>query len=63
MQRTHAGRAARRVKRLVAGGGARLNDVKIDDPNLLIGSTDFDAETREIKLSSGKKKHGIIELV
>ena len=95
------------MRRLVAGGGARLNDVKIEDPNLVVGSDvidakrvkpnisanaerypiglllsrgwalrpfltvgrlpfvrqDFDSSTGELKVSSGKKKHGIVELV
>jgi len=57
------GKSKGEVRRLVAGGGARLNDVKIEDPALAVSAADFDAATREIKISSGKKKHGIVELV
>lgn len=99
------GKSKGEIKRLVSGGGARLNDAKIEvilwrvasrgyahckypclqtalfpasnslslihcalatslqDPNLMIDCSSFDDQTREIKLSSGKKKHGIIELV
>lgn len=98
------GKSKGEIKRLVSGGGARLNDAKIEvilwrvasrgyahckypclqtalfpalicsscytvlltllqDPNLTIDCSSFDDQTREIKLSSGKKKHGIIELV
>jgi tyrosyl-tRNA synthetase len=49
------------VKRLVAGGGARLNGVKIEDAQQLIRREDF-GDAGEAKLSSGKKKHGIIEM-
>lgn len=50
------------VKRLVSGGGARLNDVKIEDPGMVVSTATFE-DAKEIKLSSGKKKHGIVELV
>jgi len=49
------------VKRLVAGGGARLNGVKIEDAQQLIRREDF-GDAGEAKLSSGKKKHGIVEM-
>lgn len=61
--RLEFGKSKGEFKRLVAGGGARLNDVKIEDPNLVVSSGDFDSATGELKLSSGKKKHGIVELV
>jgi len=59
--RLEFGKSKGEVKRLVSGGGARLNDVKIEDPTLVVKAEDF-AENSELKLSSGKKKHGIIEL-
>lgn len=37
------------------------SQVKIEDPTLVVKAEDF-AENSELKLSSGKKKHGIIEL-
>ena len=51
------------------GGGARVNDEKISDVNARVADAMFvdadggDAPKRELKLSSGKKKHGIVELV
>ena len=42
------------AKRLIAGGGARLDDQVIADEGALI------AGGTEHKISSGKKKHGII---
>lgn len=56
------GKSKGEVRRLVQGGGAKLNDVKIEDAALLVSADTF-ADASEIKLSSGKKKHGIIELV
>lgn len=47
------------VRRLVKGGGARLNDEKVVDDNLVISRPAFVGKD-ELKLSSGKKKHGII---
>lgn len=53
---------AAQVRRLVDGGGAKLNGVKIDDPRLVVRPETFGEGAREIKLSAGKKRHGIVEL-
>jgi hypothetical protein len=45
----------------MSGGGIRLNDEKVADPATLIDAASFSAN-KEIKLSSGKKKHGIVEV-
>ncbi len=50
-----------KAKDLVDGGGARINDEKITDKNLII-NTSFLKEN-VIKLSSGKKKHIIIKII
>jgi tyrosyl-tRNA synthetase len=42
------------AKRLIAGGGARLDGVSISDEALHI------AAEKELRISSGKKKHGIL---
>lgn len=47
------------VRRLIKGGGAKLNDQKIVDENFVVDLSTFDGQ-EELKLSSGKKKHGII---
>ena len=60
--RLELGKSKSEVRRLVAGGGARLNGVKIDDPALVLGKDAFEGSA-EVKLSSGKKKHGIVQLV
>ncbi|MEZ5690859.1 MAG: tyrosine--tRNA ligase [Rickettsiales bacterium] len=49
------------AKRLIRGGGARINDQKIDDENELITPAHFGDEG-SLKLSSGKKKHILIKL-
>ena len=50
------------VRRLISGGGARLNGEKLEDAELVVSATTF-GEVSELKLSAGKKKHGIVELV
>ena len=47
-------------RRLIKGGGARLNDVRIDDENMAIGEGDMLAEGH-LKLSAGKKKHVLVK--
>jgi tyrosyl-tRNA synthetase len=50
------------ARRLIKGGGARLNDVAINDENRKIGTADINADG-VIKLSSGKKRHAVIRAV
>jgi len=50
------------AKRLIRGGGARVNDVKVEDENELITHSHF-ANDKTAKLSSGKKKHILVKLV
>jgi tyrosyl-tRNA synthetase len=56
------GKSKSEVRRLVSGGGARLNGEKIEDAGLVL-TADAWAGAKELKLSSGKKKHGVVELV
>jgi tyrosyl-tRNA synthetase len=49
------------ARRLIAGGGARINDVKISD-DAVITLSDFSLEDHGLKLSSGKKKHKLVKL-
>ena len=58
--RLEFGKSKGEVRRLVSGGGARLNDEKISDADLVLDTESFAAG--EVKLSSGKKKHGIVEV-
>ncbi len=48
------------ARRLIAGGGARLNDASITDELFLL-TTDAFKEQEVVKLSSGKKRHGVVK--
>ncbi|HVI91284.1 MAG TPA: tyrosine--tRNA ligase [Dongiaceae bacterium] len=50
------------ARRLIKGGGARLNDAAIDDDNRKIGTADVNAEG-VIKLSFGKKRHAVVKII
>ncbi|MHC8510023.1 MAG: tyrosine--tRNA ligase [Rhodospirillales bacterium] len=50
------------ARRLIRGGGARLNDAKIEDEQRAVTKADTNAEG-VIKLSSGKKKHVLVKAV
>jgi len=49
------------AKRLIRGGGARINDQKIDDENMLVDPHYF-KDGASVKLSAGKKKHMLVKL-
>ena len=48
------------ARRLIQGGGGRLNDLRLDDESRLIGSADLNSEGT-LKLSAGKKKHVLVK--
>ena len=48
------------ARRLIKNGGARVNDVAVSDETLKLGDTDL--ADGVIKLSSGKKKHVLLEI-
>ncbi|WP_339856907.1 tyrosine--tRNA ligase [uncultured Nisaea sp.] len=48
------------ARRLIKNGGARVNDVAVSDEALKLGDTDL--ADGVIKLSSGKKKHVLLEI-
>ncbi|KAA5605751.1 tyrosine--tRNA ligase [Roseospira marina] len=48
------------AKRLIKGGGARLNDAPVGDIGRMI--TDADLKDGEIKLSAGKKNHALVRV-
>jgi tyrosyl-tRNA synthetase len=55
-----SGKAA---KRLIEGGGARLNDVAITDPGLTLDLAALGApDCRPQKLSAGRKNHALVQL-
>ncbi|MCE9508714.1 MAG: tyrosine--tRNA ligase [Alphaproteobacteria bacterium] len=47
------------ARRLIAGGGARINDEKVADEQLLVTPAYLSAD-KTIKLSAGKKKHVLV---
>ena len=49
------------VKRLIKGGGAKLNDAKIMDQDMIAATSDLTDEGY-IKLSAGKKKHALVKV-
>jgi tyrosyl-tRNA synthetase len=49
------------AKRLIAGGGAKLNDNKIENESASASDKDLTGEGY-IKLSAGKKKHALVKL-
>jgi tyrosyl-tRNA synthetase len=49
------------ARRLIRGNGARLNDQKIDDENMLVDPSFF-KESGAVKLSAGRKKHMLVKL-
>ena len=46
------------ARRLIRGGGARVNDVAVSDEGQVIGTADL--RDGAIKLSSGRKHHRLI---
>lgn len=49
------------ARRLIKGGGAKLNDQKIDTEDRMISLKDF-AANDSIKLSAGKKRHALVKI-
>lgn len=49
------------AKRLVQGGGAKVNDEKLSDSNVMLNTATLNADGY-IKLSAGKKKHAIVKV-
>lgn len=48
------------ARRLIEGGGARLNDVQITDECMIISNSTFGTHLI-LKLSAGKKRHGLVK--
>lgn len=48
------------ARRLIKGGGAKVNDNKVDDESQNVSDSDLTGEGY-IKLSSGKKKHALVK--
>lgn len=50
------------ARRLIKGGGARVAGEKVEDEAMVLQTEALKGE-KEIRISSGKKKHGIVEMV
>ena len=48
------------ARRLIRGNGAKVNDVIINDEDFILSAIDF--QNQKVKISSGKKKHGLLIL-
>jgi tyrosyl-tRNA synthetase len=57
--RSGLAKSGKDAKRLIAEGGARMNDAALSDAGLMIGAADL---AQPIKLSAGKKRHALIVL-
>ncbi|MBT5665529.1 MAG: tyrosine--tRNA ligase [Rhodospirillaceae bacterium] len=62
MRRANLAASNGEARRLIKGGGGRVNDIKIANDAAIIGEADINAEG-VIKLSSGKKKHALVRPV
>jgi tyrosyl-tRNA synthetase len=51
--------SGKEIKRLIAGGSTRVNDILLSDSNLRISGIET---STVIKLSVGKKRHALIKL-
>ena len=50
------------AKRIIQGGGGKIDNVAFTDPTMQITKEHF-AQKNPIKISSGKKKHSLVELI
>lgn len=50
-------------RRIISGGGVKANDVKVSDEFAALTVKDFEDGGGVVKLSAGKKKHVLVELV
>jgi tyrosyl-tRNA synthetase len=57
--RSGLAKSGKDAKRLIADGGARLNDADVTDPGLMITAADL---AEPLKLSAGKKRHALVTL-
>ncbi len=52
-------RSGKEAKRLIAEGGAKMNDAAVTDPGLVLDATDL---VCPVKLSAGRKRHALIRM-
>ena len=58
--RTGLAASGKEAKRLIAEGGARINDEPVREPGLTLGPDDL---ARPVKLSAGRKRHALARLL
>ena len=61
MRRAGLAKSNGEARRLIKGGGARLNDVAVTDEMRMVGPDDLGSEG-SAKLSAGKKRHALVKL-
>jgi tyrosyl-tRNA synthetase len=61
MRRAGLAKSNGEARRLIKGGGARINDVAVQDEMQTVRLDDLDAEGC-LKLSAGKKRHALVKL-
>src|SRR5690606_35845147 len=61
-QRAGLAASSSEARKLIKGGGARLNDARIEDEKAVISLNDLASDGR-LKLSAGKKRHYLIQPV
>ena len=60
--KVHFAKSKNEARRLIQGGGARLQNIKVDDVQATLTRSAFDSQP-DLRLSSGKKKHAILRLL
>lgn len=55
------GNSKKEIRRLIQGGGAKINDEKISNENGILTAEDF-ADCNEVTLRAGKKRAGVVEM-
>ncbi|MEQ8354173.1 MAG: tyrosine--tRNA ligase [Kiloniellaceae bacterium] len=62
MRRAGLAKSNGEARRLIKGGGARINDIPIEDEMQTVGPGDLGPDG-SLKLSAGKKRHALVKLV
>jgi tyrosyl-tRNA synthetase len=57
--RSGLAKSGKEAKRLIAEGGARVNDAAVDDPSLILAGP---ALAGPVKLSAGRKRHALVRV-
>ncbi len=60
-QRSGLATSKSEARRLIRGGGARLNDARVEDEGLVVGPDRL--VDRALKLSAGRKRHALVRVI